>query len=109
MGLLGSALYPDALRSLASASVSSSYQAVGTTFTNPIRIMKITNNSTQDITISWDGLTDHEYIPAGSFLLLDVSSNAEFSRSCEISSGTQILAKGTAGTGTIYISTYYVR
>lgn len=109
MGGLSTVLYPDVLRSFASASVSSSYQAVGTAFSYPVRIMKITNNSTQDVTVSWDGLVDHEYIPAGSFLLLDVSANRETSLIFDIAKGTQILIKGTAGTGNIYVSTYFGR
>ena len=108
MGALGSALLPDVLRTFESASLTSSYQLVGSVFTYPVRIMKITSTSTTDVLVSWDGINDHEIIPAGSFLLLDVSANRETSQICEISKGTSILVKGTAGTGNIYISTYVV-
>lgn len=109
MGALGSSLVPDVLRSIASSSVTSSYKLIQSVLTFPTRIMKITNNSTQDVTVSWDGVNDNEYIPAGGFLLLDVSANREASQICEISANTSILVKGTAGTGNIYVSSYYVR
>jgi hypothetical protein len=109
MSGLGSSLYPQTLRSIASASVSGTYAIIGTALTFPARIIKITNNSTQDVTVSWDGINDHEYVPAGSFILLDISSNKETSQICEIAAGTAFLVKGTAGTGNVYLSSYYAR
>lgn len=106
---LSSSLYPDVLRSFASASLTSSYQVLGTTLNYPTKIIRLLNNGTTDVTVSWDGITDHDYLPAGSFLLLDVSTNKETSQVFTISKGTQFLVKGTAGTGNIYLSSYYGR
>lgn len=107
MGALSTKILPDTLRSIDSATFTGSYQAVGTALTKPTRIVKFTNNSTVAVTISWDGTNDHEFLPAGSFLLIDVSSDKETSGIFEIGANTQFLVKGSAGTGSVYISTYY--
>lgn len=75
---------------------------------NPIRIFKLTSTSTTDVTVSYDGgTTDHEYLPAGSFLLIDVTSDRAAECEFALGKGVQVSIKGTAGTGTIYLSTYY--
>lgn len=103
-------ILPEALRSINSSTFTGSYQTVGTAFANPIRIMKITNNSTKDVTVSWDGTNDHDYVPAGSFVLIDVCTNRDENSSAGalfIALGTQIYVKGSAGTGSVYLSCYY--
>jgi hypothetical protein len=107
MGALSTKIFPDAIRSIDSATFTGSYQAVGTKLTYPTRIVKFTNNSTVLVTVSWNGTSDHEILPAGSFLLLDVSSDRETSGIFEIGANTQFYVKGSAGTGSFYISTYY--
>ena len=109
MGSLQQRLYPNPLQSIDSATFTGSYQALGSSLANASRIIKITNNSTKDVTVSWDGINDHEFVPAGSFILLDASANREVSDICEVSQGTQILVKGSAGTGLVYLSSYYAR
>lgn len=109
MGSLQQSLYPNPLRSIDSSTFTGSYQALGSTLPNASRIIKITNNSTVLITISWDGVNDHEILPPNSFLLLDVSSNKEVSSICEIPQGTQFLVKASAGTGLVYLSSYFAR
>ncbi len=104
---LSSRLYPNGLKSIDSATFTGSYQAVGTALTHSVRIIKFTNNSNVLVTLSWDGVNDHEALPAGSFLLLDVSANREMSQFFEIANGTQFYAKGSAGTGLLYISSYF--
>lgn len=109
MGSLQQRLYPNPLSSINSASFTGSYQLLGTTLPNACRIIKLTNNSNVAVTISWDGVTDHEILPAGSFVLLDASANKENSGICEISQGTQFLVKGSAGTGSVYLSSYFTK
>lgn len=106
---LSTVLLPDTLRSIDSATFTGSYQAVGTALTKGARIIKFTNNSTVGVTLSWDGINDADYIPLNSFLLLDVSGARENSQFMEIQSGTQFFVKGSAGTGSVYISVYYGR
>lgn len=100
-------LFPDVLRSINSASFTGSYQQIGTELTYPTRIIKIYNGSSVGITISWDGINDHEFLPSTGFLLLDVSTNRQSNFQCQISEGTAFFAKGSAGSGLVYLSTYY--
>lgn len=98
----------EALRSRTSASLTGSYQTLGAVMAHPIRIFKLTSTSTTDVTVSYDGgTTDHEYLPAGSFLLVDVTSDRVWDCEFALAEGVQVSIKGTAGTGSIYLSTYY--
>ncbi len=100
-------LYPEELQSVDASTFAGSYVALGT-LTEPSRILKITNNSTVDVTLSWDnGTTDHEYLPTGTFILLDCTSDAGSSGLLEVRTGTQFSVKGAAGTGNVYLSSYY--
>ena len=92
------------LQSFSSASITSSYQAIGTPLVYPARIVYITNNSTQDITLSWDGINDHDYIPHGVVREYDVGSMRGSAPALDIPKGINFYAKGTAGTGSIYVT-----
>ena len=109
MSGLNQRLYPNPLKSIDSASFTGSYQTLGIPLETACRVVKLTNNSTVLVTVSWDGINDHEILPSGSFILIDVSSNRETSNICEISQGTQFLVKGIAGTGSVYLSSYFAR
>lgn len=95
---------PMALISFDSSTLSGSYQSVGA-ITISAQVLKITNNSSVDMTISWDGVHDHDFIPKMSGFVLDVTTNGE-QLFCAIRKGTNIYVKGSAGTGLIYISAY---
>lgn len=107
MGALSTKILPDTIRSIDSSTFTGSYQAVGSQLTFPTRIVKFTNNSGVLVTVSWDGVHDHDVIPAGGFLLLDVSSDKESSGIFEIAANTQFFVKASSSTGFFYISTYY--
>lgn len=100
-------IFPEVLRSIDSATFTGSYQAVGAALANPARIIKFTNNSGVLVTLSWDGVNDHDVLPAGSFLLLDVSANKQISQIFSIAVGVRFYVKGSASTGSVYISSYY--
>lgn len=109
MPSLSTVLLPDPLRSINSATFTGSYQALGTPLTNGARIIKFTNASSVAATISWNGVDDHEYLPANSFVLIDVSGARENAQFLEVQSGTQFYIKGSAGSGLFYLSVYYGR
>lgn len=100
-------ILPEALRSRDSATFTGSYQTLGSPLAHASKIMKVTNNSTVLVTLSWDGTNDHEILPAGSFVLLDFTSNAGAAGLLVASKNTQFYVKGSAGTGSVYLSTYY--
>lgn len=98
----------DGLRSLSSGSVSGTYNTIGTPFTHLMRLLKIINNSNKDVTISFDGINDNDFIPAGGFSLYDLTTNKSDQDILFIFRiGTQVYAKGTAGTGDIYVVAIY--
>lgn len=98
------------LRSVNSNTFDGTYKVVGPPMENPIRLFKITNDSTVGVTVSFDGgTTDHEYLPAGSFLLIDITSNRVWDCLFALAVATQISVKGAAGTGLVYLSTYYAQ
>jgi len=105
-----SVLYPQALRSLAFGSVAAGYTAVGAALALPARLAYFFNGTDAAVIISWDGTTDHQFLPAGGFLLLDIATNAtKFANSCVVPAQTRFFVKRAAGapsSGDFYISLY---
>ena len=99
---------PETLRTINSATFTGSYQALGTALSHNVLLVKITNNSTVGITVSWDGVNDHDFVPAGSFVLYDITANKpQQSPGLFIGKGTVFYVKAAAGVGTVYITTLY--
>ena len=63
------------LRSLSFSDITGSFAAVGTPFANPVRILKVTNLTDEALVISFDGINDHDIVPANGFYLYDYTSN----------------------------------
>lgn len=61
----GSLAKYDALRSMDFESMSENYTPIGTVLTHAARIIVITNTTNTPLYISYDGVTDHSYIPSG--------------------------------------------
>lgn len=95
----------ETLRSFDSSTLSGSYQAIGTPLAHPSYIFKMVNNSTVLVTISIDGATDVDVLPANSFFLYDED---KFPEHLFLPQGTQVYIKGSAGTGDIYLVTQYI-
>lgn len=95
-----------------SSTLTTSYATLNTTgFGDDIKILKIYNGSTVGFDISYDGVTDHDYFPAGATIIIDLQTN--HSDNSAYGAGTLygrkgqiIFGKGTAGTGNLYISGY---
>jgi hypothetical protein len=83
----------DPLRSLAFGSIGATYLPLGTAFEHPVRILKIMNTSNTDMVISFDGINDHDYIPAGGFSLYDLTTNMNETAGWFFRIGTQIYVK----------------
>ncbi len=95
----------ETLRSIDSATLTGSYQALGTPLANPSYILKMVNNSTVLVTVSIDGTNDVDVCPANAFWLYDEDEgNPEH---VALPKGTQIYVKGSAGTGLIYLVTQF--
>lgn len=104
-------ILPEPIRSLAFGSVGASYSAIGTPLDHPGRIVLFQNATNQPIYISWDGIDDHFYLAAESFILFDFGTNRGGNASeLAVSQGTQFYTKhaGSAPTdGLVAVSSLY--
>lgn len=74
----------------------------------PLSLVKFVNNSTVDVTISYDGSTDHDFVPLKSSTTLNFQSNNQPTNSSAIlARGTKVYIKGTVGVGVFYMIGYY--
>lgn len=91
------------------ASLTGSYAALnGTGFSDDIKILKIYNGGTGDIDISYDGVTPHDYFPAGATIIIDLQTNHSDNSSNGAGTlngrkGQIIYGLGTAGVGILRI------
>jgi len=99
----------ETLRSIDSATFTGSYQAVGTPLEHPSYICKLVNNSTVLVTISIDGINDMDIAPAGSFWLYDEGKVGQVSAFPALPQGTKFFVKGSAGTGSVYLVSQYIK
>ena len=103
------------LRTLAFGSISdASYTAVGASFANPIRILKISNTTDINVFISFDGVLSNamDVVVPNGFVLYDLSTNkASQAGALEIPSGSTVYVKRigatTATIGDIYVTAIY--
>jgi hypothetical protein len=108
MPAVQSRLSVEPLRSRLGASFDGTYQTLGSPLDNPIRMFKITNNTASDVIISYDGVTDGDFIPAMTFMLIDITANKVWDCQFCLPRNTQVYVKAAAAlTGSIYLSTYY--
>jgi len=86
-----------------SSTFDASYQTLGSSLTSPAVLVKIINNSDQDIDVSLDATVDHDFVPAKSFFLYDLRANHGRDADYVLQTGTQFFIKGAAGTGSVYL------
>lgn len=96
------------------ASLTNNYQAINSSgISNQCFLLRIINDSTANITISYDGINDHDHLAgtAASIpretLEVPLSQNSSSSGLILFAKGTIVYIKGTAGIGTIYLAGYY--
>lgn len=98
------------LRSIDSSTFTGSYQALGSSLIHPCALIRIVNRSNVDVTISVDGVTDHDIIPANGFFTYDVTANTPPSGDNAIFApqGRQYYVKGSASSGLVYLVAQYI-
>lgn len=101
----------ETLRSILYSSISSSYTAIGTPFANPVRILKVTNLTNQNMLISLNGIDNHDVLPDNGFFLYDYASNkANVAGLLEQPLGDQIYVKAESTLptqGNVYVTVVY--
>lgn len=98
------------LTSIASSTVSGTYQAINPLgLTHACFLVRVMNASNQNVTLSYDGSTDNDVVLATSTLEVPCQTNSVPNNKVALFAKGQIIyVKGTAGTGNIYLSGYYV-
>lgn len=101
---------PFILSSILSSGVTAFYAPLnGTGFIQAPFFIRIINASSMAITVSYDGVNNHEFIPANSVFELPSQTNSQPGAHIALfPKHTIVYVKGTAGTGNIYLSGYYV-
>lgn len=102
------------LSSLNAASLTANYQSLnGTGLDEACLFVRICNASTADITLSFDGIEDHEFL-AGTAATIPRESIVYYPGQSNVGQiplllhkGQIIYAKGSAGVGAIYLSGYF--
>ena len=106
----------DMLRSVAGASITSSYTAFGIPFAHAMRVLHFVNDTNALIYVSFDGVNDNAVLLASqSFALYDLTSDQDANESFRYQNGTQVYLKyvgsapsPVAGTSdTVYLVAVY--
>jgi hypothetical protein len=100
----------DILRSVAFGSITNAFLPIGTPLGHQTRIIHFINDTDGGVFISTDGVNNMLYIPAGSFILYDVTTNRESGASTFVFAvGTQFYVKyNTAPTkNSFYLACLY--
>ena len=102
-------LFPEPLRSLGFASIGAGYMGIGTALDNPSRILHIQNLTDATLLFSFNGVDDHEVLPANAFLLIDVTTNRTTDSGLYFAAGTRIYVKqsGVPTSGSVYVANFY--
>lgn len=96
------------LQKLIYSSVGAAYTLVGV-LTQPCFLIRIYNGTGEDVTISYDGTNDHEYLASSGVLELGAQTNAQPNNYiANFPLGFSVYVKGTEGmAGYVYFSGYY--
>lgn len=98
------------LSTVASSTLTASYQSMNPSgFSHPVFFLRLVNGGSTAITVSYNGITDNDVVPANSVLEIPSQANSQPSAHYALwSARTQVYIKGTAGTGSITLAGYYV-
>jgi hypothetical protein len=104
----------DAYRTLAYTGISSTFAVVGSPLAHAWRIFCITNTTNGDMIFSVDGTTLNVFVPAASFKLIDLGSDASstnFDDNMTLPIATQWYVKSSASLtdGAVYIEGFYAK
>ena len=96
--------YFNTLQSLAYSSITTSYVAVGSQTTNPVRIFKITNNTNGDMFCTFDPTRNQMFVPANSFVLYDIEANSASNEQLKAPGYSQLWVKYSSepSSGSVY-------
>lgn len=101
----------ETLRSVDSIDISADYEGVGSPFENPVRILKVTNLTNGNVLISFNGIDDHDIVPANGAYVYDYGTNRSSTGSLlEQSAFDRLYVKAEddlPDTGILYVTVIY--
>lgn len=101
-------IYPEVLRTIAFGSISGTYAGIGTPLLHPGRLYYLVNQTDVLLTFSWDGINDHFVVPAGSYILIDITTNRTATGGAfMVSENTRTYVKGAPGSGSVYLTSFF--
>jgi len=106
-------IFPQPLQSVSYLLMSTAYINIGTPLPFASRIIQLQNTTDNEVLISWDGINDHQFIPANGFVLLDVMTNKTASQEgWYVGAKTQLYARFPIGSspatqGAVYLTSFY--
>lgn len=101
----------DALRSAVPSAIGATYATIGTALPSEAVVLTFKNQTNGDVLVSTDGSTDNLALPANSFTVYDIRTNAPNNTDFMFRKGTQFFVKdGTTAstTGTFFIEAIIV-
>ncbi len=98
----------ETMRTVDSSTLTGVYVNMGTPLQHPSYKCKMVNLSNVTVTVSIDGTNDIDVCPTNGFWLYDESIGGRDGAFPALPQGTQIMIKGAAGTGLIYLVSQYL-
>ncbi len=97
------------LTSIAAGTFTGNYQAINVAgLPNACTLIRITNDTSKDVTISYDGVVAHDYMRTGDRLELNLQANSQPNGyASSLKRGTVVYVSAAAGTGSLYLAGYY--
>lgn len=87
----------EVVRSVAFGSITNSYANLGSSLTNSLVMMSLTNTTDKTLFVSENGTDDHYELPAGASPSLDFQANAREGDILVKAIGTQFSIRGVTG------------
>ena len=96
------------LTSKNTATLTGGYDVVNAGLSEACFLLRIINDSNRDLTISYDGVTAHDYVTAGSQMEINAQANSSLPGKVALfKKGLPVYVLAAAGTGYVYIAGYY--
>jgi hypothetical protein len=98
------------LRSLAFGSIGGGYMGIGGPLNHPSRQILVQNLTDVLLVFSTDGIDDHFVLPAGGFLLSDITSNKTQQGGFYLAEGSRLYVNDVSGAptkGGVYFTVVY--
>lgn len=96
------------MKNLDSSTFTGVYLPITTGVPKPVCLLRIINASNIPVTVSYDGVTAHDYVRAGTETTLYFQASNQPTNSVSVlRKGTIVYIKGGAGVGYIYLAGYY--